>query len=240
MVVGTGRHARRPRRRPLQLAPDPGRPQSRQARSRPGQDPERPGSRRLRRSPRPGRLVAAARLGPHDRQLSRSWGLGRADQAVALGQPLRAAPRSPDGAVRRQLHRRGRPARRRHPDPLRLASPADPAGTADPRGPAARSGHQALGAVPPLPPVAHGAHRAGAVTRRPGRRLHGRGNHRQRRAPARGGVDGRAGGHGLLPSRHDPLRRREPGPAAPLHADQAAFLTAEGRALFKAMYHPEF
>jgi hypothetical protein len=39
---------------------------------------------------------------------------------------------------------------------------------------------------------------------------------------SRGRVDGRAGGHGLQPSRHGPLRRAEPGNAAALHADQNA------------------
>jgi Transcriptional regulator PadR-like family len=36
--------------------------------------------------------------------------------------------------------------------------------------------------------------------------------------PSRGRTDGRAGGHGLLSSRHGPLRRSEPGYAAALHA----------------------
>ena len=48
----------------------------------------------------------------------------------------------PTGAVRGQLHRPGRAARRRNPDPFRLTAPADPAGTPDSREPAARVGHQ--------------------------------------------------------------------------------------------------
>ena len=143
VVAGTGRHARHTPRRPLQLAPGPGRPEGRQARSRPGQDPDRAGTRRLRRPARPGRLVAAERLGPSPRHLSRAGRLGGADQALALGQSLRTAPRSPEGAVRGQLHRPGRAARRRNPDPVRLTSPADPAGTPDSRGPAARFDREA-------------------------------------------------------------------------------------------------
>ena len=123
----------------LQLAPDHGRPEGRQARSRPGQDPDRAGPRRLRRPARPGRLVAAAGLGPSARHLSRAGPLGGADQALALGQSLRAAPRSPDGAVRGQLHRLGRAARRRDADPFRLAPPAHRAGATDDRERAARS-----------------------------------------------------------------------------------------------------
>jgi hypothetical protein len=38
--------------------------------------------------------------------------------------------------------------------------------------------------------------------------------------PSRGRIDRSAGRHGLLPSRHGPLRRPEPGHAAALHADQ--------------------
>jgi hypothetical protein len=91
-----------------------------------------------------------------------------------------------------------------------------------PAKPAARFDRHAKGPVPPLSPLAHGAHGTNAVTCRPDRRLHGQGNHRRRRAPSRGRVDGRAGGHGLLPSRHGPLRRAEPGHAAALHADQDA------------------
>ena len=48
------------------------------------------------------------------------------------------------------------------------------------------------------------------------------GNHRRRRAPPCGRIDRRAGGHGLLPSRHRPLPRSEPRRATALHADQAA------------------
>src|SRR6185437_3391174 len=40
MVAGTRRHARHAVRRPLHLAPAPGRPEGRQARSYPGQDPD--------------------------------------------------------------------------------------------------------------------------------------------------------------------------------------------------------
>jgi hypothetical protein len=66
------------------------------------------------------------------------------------------------------------------------------------------------------------AHGTSAVARRPDRRLHGQGNHRRRRAASRGRIDRRAGGHGLLPSRHGPLHRSEPGRATAVHADQAA------------------
>jgi hypothetical protein len=40
--------------------------------------------------------------------------------------------------------------------------------------------------------------------------------------PSRGRIDGRAGGYGLLPSRHGPLCRSEPRRTAALHADQNA------------------
>jgi hypothetical protein len=128
----------------------------------------------------------------------------------------------PQGAIRCQLHRPGRAKRRRNPGPLRLTPSADPAGTPDFREPAARIDRHAQGPVPPLSPLAHGAHGTRAVTCRPDRRFHRQRNHRRRRAPSRGRTDGRAGGHGLLPSRHGPLRRSEPGYAAALRADQDA------------------
>ena len=109
---------------------------------------------------------------------------------LALGQSLRPAPRLPQGAVRCQLHRPGRAVRWRNPDPVRVTQPADPAGTPAACEPAARFDRHAPGPVPPLSPLAHGAHRAGAVTRGPDRRLHGQGNHRRRRAPSRGRADG--------------------------------------------------
>jgi hypothetical protein len=103
-------------------------------------------------------------------------------QALALGQPLRPAPRPPQGAIRCQLHRPGRAARRRNPDPVRVTTPADPAGTPDFREPAARFDRHAQGPVPPLSSLDHGAHGTSAVTRGPDRRLHGQGNHRRRHA----------------------------------------------------------
>ena len=120
------------------------------------------------------------------------------------------------------LHRFGRAAKRRNPDPFRVTSSAGPAGTPDSREPAGRLRRQHLGTVPPLSPLAHGAHRTSAVTCRPDRRFHGRGNHCRRSAPPCGRIDRRAGRHGRLPSRHGPLPRSEPRRAAALHADQAA------------------
>ena len=108
------------------------------------------------------------------------------------------------------------------PDPFRVAPSADPAGTPDSREPAGRLGRRHLGTVPPLPPLAHGAHGTSAVTRRPDRRFHGRGDSRRRSSPPCSRIDGRAGRHGRLPSRHGPLPRPEPRPHAALHADQAA------------------
>ncbi len=228
MVVGTGGHARRTPRRPLQLAADPRRPESRQARSRPRQDIDRAGPRRLRRPARGGRVVAAEGLGPDHRHLPRAGRLGGADPALALGQPLRTAPRSPAGAIRGQLHRPGGAAKRRNAHPFRLTPAADPAGAQNSGGPAARISGLSLGPVPSLSPVADGAHGAGAVTSGPDRRLHGRRDHRRRRAATGGRIDGRAGRHGLLPSRHRPLRRPQPGRVAAVHADQAAVPHARG------------
>ncbi len=107
-------------------------------------------------------------------------------------------------------------------DPFRVTPSADPAGRPDSREPAARFDRRAPGTVPPLSSLAHGSHGASAVTRRPDRRFHGRGNYRRGHTPSRGRIDGPTGGHGLLPSRHGPLRRSEPRLAAALHADQNA------------------
>jgi hypothetical protein len=71
-------------------------------------------------------------------------------QALALGQSLRPAPRSSQGAVRCQLHRHGRAAQRRNPDPVRVTPPADPARTPAAREPAGRFDRHAQGPVPPL------------------------------------------------------------------------------------------
>ena len=168
VVAGTGRRARRPPRRPFQLASAPGRPESGQARSPAGQDHDRAGARRLRRSARPGRLDAAEGLGPPPGHLPRAGG-GHLPTGhwhwdnpceLHLDRPRALFVVSFIGSVEPRgggtLILSGSP---------RLLIQQERAAS---REPAARIDRDAQGTVPSLPPVADGAHRDRRRHRRTG------------------------------------------------------------------------
>src|ERR1700683_2304551 len=164
----------------------------------------------IERFERDGYVVVREAFSPADgRAMERRW-WSELEDAHGIGPDDRSSWRPIVGAIRCQLHRFGRAARRRDPGPFRVPPPAAPAGTSASREPAARFDRQAPGTVPPLAPLANGAHRTSAVTCRPDRRVHGHRNHRRRRTPPSSRIDRRGGRHGLLPPRHGPLRRTEP------------------------------